>query len=79
MLSQWSAIFYRQIVVRDIKRAPTCEFVADQRRRVQSILSINCKLLIGLRLEKSDVRLGFFRIGVTIASFQLEGKSPWRR
>ena len=34
---------------------------------------------MGLRLENSDVRLGFFRIGVTIASFQLEGKWPWRR
>ena len=30
-------------------------------------------------MEKSDVRLGFFRIGVTIASFQLGGKWPWRR
>ena len=26
---------------------------------------------MGLRLENSDVRLGFFRIGVTIASFQV--------
>ena len=40
---------------------------------------INCKLLMGLRLENSDVRLGFFRMGVTIVSFQLEGKWPWRR
>ena len=34
---------------------------------------------MGLRLENSDVRLGFFRMGVTIVSFQLEGKWPWRR
>ena len=30
-------------------------------------------------MANSDVRLGFLKIGVAIASFQLEGKWPWRR
>lgn len=63
MLSQCCAIFCRQIVVMDIERGPADEFVADQKRRAHAVnFEINCKLLIGLRLANSDVRLGFFII-----------------